>query len=339
MTERQNEALRRLLTDASAGGQAKVDALVALSQRTVWVVPWDGVEGFRTLVNSTGLAALPVFTTEAELNEACQRFGWLSPDGTAAQKEIGARAAFGYARDQNLGFVVVDITSEHSLEIPKDELEPLLTRGSRESAGPFAATGRVESSLMAAVSRSTKSEPGMPAVHPRAPTPPPGSVAAVRAPTPAPGSVAAVRSPTPASGIVSPARPTSGQATVAAPPTTLPAGALPPRSEPALVVEGAVAQVLPSSRLFPPASVPDDAYLDRLEAILRGYPEVEWACLGSAGTIPAVGLRIDARMRNRLEALADAIAKASGLAVVTLDDPQHFKAAKVEAFVFFPWRR
>ena len=112
MTERQNEALRRLLTDASQGGQAKVDALIALSQRTLWVVPWEGVEGYRTLVNSTGLAALPVFTSEAELNEAAQRFAWLSPAGTVAHKEIGARAAFGYAHEKNLGFVVVDITSE-----------------------------------------------------------------------------------------------------------------------------------------------------------------------------------------------------------------------------------
>lgn len=39
MTERQNEALLRLLADAGQGGQAKVDALVALSQRTLWVVP------------------------------------------------------------------------------------------------------------------------------------------------------------------------------------------------------------------------------------------------------------------------------------------------------------
>jgi hypothetical protein len=47
MTERQNEALKRLLTDAAQGGQAKVDALVALAQRTLWIVPWEGVEGYR----------------------------------------------------------------------------------------------------------------------------------------------------------------------------------------------------------------------------------------------------------------------------------------------------
>jgi hypothetical protein len=333
MTERQNEALKRLLADASQGGQSKVDALIALSQRTLWVVPWDGVEGYRTLVNSTGLAALPVFTSEAELNEAAQRFAWLSPAGTVNHKEIGARAAFGYAHEKNLGFVVVDITSEHSLEISRDELTPLLTQNRRESAGPFAAAGRIESSLMAAVSR--KSEPGMTAV--RAPTPPPGAVAAVRPPTPAAG-VPAVRAPTPVPGGLPAASPPSGSVTI---PTSLPAGALPPRQDrsegPAF--PDAVAQIQASSRLFPPATTPDDALLDRLEAILRGYPEVEWACIGSASAQPALGLRIDQRMRKRLEPLAEAVAKASGLVVVTLDDPTHFKAAKGEAFVFFPWRR
>ncbi|GAB4207378.1 MAG: hypothetical protein OHK0013_24960 [Sandaracinaceae bacterium] len=318
MTDRQHEALKRLLGDAGAGGQAKVDALVALSQRTLWVVPWETAEGYRTLVNSAGLAALPVFTSLGELTEASTRFGWLKPDGSVPHKEVGARAAFSYARDRNLGFVVVDIASDHSLEIPRDELEPLLQRGTRDSAGPFAATGRVESSLMAAV---RKSEPTMQAV--RAPTPPPGSL---RAPTPTPGAIPAMRgTATPAGGLPTP--------------TSLPAGALPPRSEPALQVPGGVAQVLPSTRILPPPSAPEDAMLDRLEAILRGFPEVEWGCVGMVGATGVLGLRIDARLRTRVDALADAVAKSSGLAVVTLDDPAHFKAAKAEAFVFYPWRR
>lgn len=128
--------------------------------------------------------------------------------------------------------------------------------------------------------------------------------------------------------------------TVAAP-SSLPVGALPPQPkvEAGPAHPNATAQILPSTRIFPPGTTPDDALLDKLEAMLRGYPEVEWACIGSANAQPALGLRIDQRMRKRLDALADAVAKASGLAVVTLDDPAHFKAAKGEAFVFFPWRR
>jgi len=324
MPERRNGARKRLWRDAGAGGQAKVDAIVALSQRTLWVVPWDGVEGYRTLVNSTGLAALPVFTTEAELTEAAQRFGWLTPAGNVAHAEVGARAAFTYARDKNLGFVVVDITSEHSLEISREEIEPLLVGGRAR-----------DSNLMAAVVR--KSEPGMAAVSPRAPTPPPGSVAPVtRAPTPTPGGIPAVRMPTPgAMPAVAPAT-----APVVAAPSSLPAGALPPRADSAVPDHaGATGQVLPSVRLFPPAAPPGDALPDKLGARLRGSPGVEWAWVGSASATPAVGVRIDARMRTRVGALADGIAKASGLAIVTLDDMAHFKAAKVEAFVFYPWRR
>lgn len=332
MTERQNEALKRLLADASQGGQAKVDVLVALSQRTLWVVPWEGVEGYRTLVNSTGLAALPVFTSEAELTEAAARFAWLGPDGSAAQREIGARAAFGYAYERELGFVVVDITSEHPLEISRDELEPLLSQSRRDSQGPFAATGRVESSLMAAVAR--KSEPAMAAV--RAPTPPPGSLSPLRPPTPA-GGVPAARAPTPTPGGI-PAVTSSSPGVVMAP-STLPIGALPPRNEAEPLHPNASGQVLPSTRIFPPGVQPEDALVDRLEALLRGYPEVEWACIGSVNAQAALGLRVDARMRMRLEVLAEAVAKASGFAVITLDDPMHFKAAKSEAFVFFPWRR
>jgi hypothetical protein len=281
-------------------------------------------------VNSSGLAALPVFTTEAELLEAAQRFGWLGPDGGVVHKEIGARAAFGYAFEKNLGFVVVDITSEHSLEIGRNELEPLLRQTRRESAGPFAATGRVESSLMAAV---RKSEPGMAAV--RAPTPPPG--ASARPPTPALG-VPAVRAPTPTPGGVPIVGAPTSAVTV---PTSLPAGALPPREpkDAPPMHPDASAQILASTRLFPPGTPPEDALLDRLEALLRGYPEVEWACIGSANAHPALGLRIDTRMRKRLDALAEAVAKATGMPVVTLDDPAHFKAAKGEAFVFYPWRR
>ncbi|MFN7698654.1 MAG: SseB family protein [Deltaproteobacteria bacterium] len=335
MTERQNEALLRLLADAGQGGQAKVDALVALSQRTLWVVPWEGVEGYRTLVNSSGLAALPVFTSEAELQEAALRFGWLSPTGTVPHAEIGARAAFGHAQEKKLAFVVVDITSDHSLEISEDELAPLLTRSRSPSAGPFAAAGRVESSLMAAV---RKSEPGMAAVRPG--TPPSG---AARPATPASG-LQAVRAPTPTPG---------GVPALVNAPTSLPAGALPPRPEtekgpekgkgpaqPPVAAQPLVAaQILSSTRIFPPATTPDDALLDCLETILRGYPEVEWGCIGSASAQPALALRIDPRMRKRLEPLAEEVAKASGLVVVTLDDPAHFKAAKGEAFVFFPWRR
>ena len=94
-TDRATEAFRRLLSDAAAGGQAKVDALVALSQRTLFVATWTpGSDDFRTLVNSSGQQALPVFSSKAELDEAAGRFGWAGPDGSVPHLEVGACSIF-----------------------------------------------------------------------------------------------------------------------------------------------------------------------------------------------------------------------------------------------------
>ena len=319
--ERQLAAFRRLLTDGSAGGQAKVDALLALTQRTVYVVPWTGAEGYRTLVNSDGVAALPIFTDRAELKSAAQRFGWLSPDGTVAQVEVGARQALSYARNHMLAFVVIDIAAAHSLELARDEFEPLLSPAARrESQGPFVGAGRTSSTLLRAV-RAT------PTPMPKATGSAPGTI---RAPTPPPGSLAAAR-----------ASSTSGSA-IAAPPRAASAsssGSLrAPEIDDAADSPAVPGTVIASTRLGPLAHTPDDALLESLEALLRDYPEVEWGCLGSTGAGTSLGLRVDPRMRKRVDEIASKVAR-SGLPVVLLDDAQHMRAARQEAFAFYPWRR
>ena len=159
--DRQTAALYRLLAEGAQGGQAKVDALLALMQRTVFVVPWGaGAEGYRTLVNSQNVVALPVFTERDQLETAARRYGWLAADGSAPAVEVGARQALHYARSNQLAFVVVDIAADHALEVSREELEPLLTPAARrESSGPFAGAGRISSTLMRAVkpSRATVS--------------------------------------------------------------------------------------------------------------------------------------------------------------------------------------
>ncbi|HJL19999.1 MAG TPA: hypothetical protein RMH99_30320, partial [Sandaracinaceae bacterium LLY-WYZ-13_1] len=182
MTDPQLAAFHRLIADAHQGGQAKVDALVALVQRTVFVVPWPGgIEGYRTLVNSEGVAALPIFTELPQLEEAARRFGWLDAQQQAPRAEVGARAALNYALRENLTYVVIDIAAEHALEITGEEFEPLLSPAARrDSSGPYAGAGKVSSSVLRAVR----------------PTPPPGSVPAARMhPTPSPGSLKAPRVP------------------------------------------------------------------------------------------------------------------------------------------------
>lgn len=157
------EAFRRLLAESSHGGQTKVDALVALSQRTVFVVTWtpEG-DDFRSLVNSDGQNALPLFTDLAQLEDATKRFGWSGPDGKTPYKEVGAREALRHTLVHELGFVVVDITSSHALEIERAEIEPLLrSRHRSDSSGPFAAVGRIsETMLQATRSRDSVSPPG-----------------------------------------------------------------------------------------------------------------------------------------------------------------------------------
>lgn len=302
MTDPQLAAFRRLLADAHRGGQSKVDALLALAQRTVFVVPWpSGIEGWRTLVNRDGVAALPIFTDAAELEEASRRFGWLDARGEAPRAEVGARAAFNYAVRENLSYVVVDIAAQHALELTREEYEPLLTSAARrDSAGPYAGAGKLSSSLIRAVR----------------PTPPPGSLQAASASEiPPPPS-------TPGFTVSTGFNPSASAATF-----------------------GGGASV----SLSPLTSEPPDELLDALAGVLRGYPEVEWACLvnasrGPSAPVPAVGLRIDGSFRQRVNEIVGEVrraadARGAGLDVLLLDDASLMRTARGQGLVFYPWRK
>lgn len=329
--ERHTTALQRLLLDARSGGPAKVDALLALAQRTVFVVPWPKPEdGWRTLVSSGGESALPIFSERAELEAAAGRFGWLEADGTAPALEVGSRETLRYARDRSLSYVVVDIASEHSIEITPAEMEPLLTPAARrDSSGPFSGTGRVSSTLMRAVQKTPSPMPAVGGIEPprldgRTPAPLTHAELAsmgqprMSAPLPAPPPGQAPSSP----GVIaaSPAAPQE------------PATPAPP---------AAPLTVLPSSPLGAPNGDVEDALLDRLDAVLRNYPEVEFGCIGGSNGMNVLGLRIDARLRTRIEALAAELGQAAGepMSMVLLDETEHFRAARAAALVFFPWRR
>ena len=104
--------------------------------------------------------------------------------------------------------------------------------------------------------------------------------------------------------------------------------------------KGPPSPMLASQRLSPLKAMVDGQQLDMLEIVLREYPEVEWACLGLAQGTLAMGLRVDARMRTRLDVLATELGRVSnGMPLVLLDDPQLMRAARTEAFVFYPWRK
>ncbi|MEM6958940.1 MAG: SseB family protein [Myxococcota bacterium] len=150
-------AFRRLLAEGAEGGQGKVDALVALAQRTVLVPTWtEGGDDFRPLISSDGKNALPLFSAPDELEEAARRYGWVAADGSVPHREIGSRAAFRHALAHQLHFVIIDIAADHALEVERSEIEPLLRSQNRsDSSGAFAGVGRISEQMLKKVRPSS----------------------------------------------------------------------------------------------------------------------------------------------------------------------------------------
>jgi len=310
-SDRALQAFRRLLADAPSGPQAKVDALVALSQRTVYVATWtDDGEDYRTLVNSNGQNALPIFTDQHELQTAAERFGWVDATGRVPHREVGARYALRHALSRGIGFVVVDIMADYSLEAGQAEIKPLVSARHRsDSSGPFAGVGRISSSMMQAV-RVTPSG-GIP------------------------------RPMTPQDGMTPPGTP----ARSASPPAQ-PEQKEPPAPAPDATFGGSQSG---SVQFVPLSAPPQDVLLDALEDVLRDYPEVEWAAFcsasrGPAAPLPAIGVMVDSSFRERVGEIARAIqrtgnAAGASLDVVFLDTPELMREARANGKIFFPWRR
>ncbi len=132
-----------------------MDALIALSQRTLIAPLWeDDSDEFRTLKNSNGELALPLFTDESELEQAARQFGWNS----SLSKEVGARAAFNHSISADIGFVVIDIMADHKLEIERPEVDALLAQARLSSPDPFAVVGKASSQILQAVESKSKPE-------------------------------------------------------------------------------------------------------------------------------------------------------------------------------------
>ncbi|MEY4578740.1 MAG: hypothetical protein RL701_3443 [Pseudomonadota bacterium] len=158
-------AFRRVLSAANAGEQARVDALVALAQRAVFVATWPGPnEAARTLTNSHGESALPLFTALDVLEPTATRFGWRHPDGSLQFRELGAREALRHALARNVHFVVIDIGSEHSVEFAREELEPLLSEAdpNDEASNGGRVPARPEAAILEAVRRNSTRPPRAP---------------------------------------------------------------------------------------------------------------------------------------------------------------------------------
>lgn len=327
-----------------------MDALVALSQRTVFAPTWRvGDDGYRTVVSSSGVAALPVWLDFEALADASMAFGWALPDGRVAYKEIGARAALGHALANNL-LVVVEMGAEHSMEVEQEEMRLLLAPQARsESSGAFAGTGRLQSSLMRAV------RPPTPPTGVQRVTPPGGLPSPLVQSIPAPSGYVPAASPSRAPERRDQSEPFSPRGTVPqggsvplgeARPSATPFGGTPVGAAPVQATFGAsVGGVV----IMPLQSEASDALLRRLADSLRSFPEVEWALLasvarGPAPPVPTVAVRVDAAFRMRVNDIvasvrAAAAAEGAGLDVLLLDDAQLMRLARAAGQPFYPWRR
>lgn len=360
-------AFRRVLAESTAGEQARVDALVVLAQRKLYAATWPGPNQVaRTLTNSDGETALPLFTGLDALDATATRFGWRDPDGSLQFRELGAREALRHALARGVHFVVLDIGTDHSVEFSRDELEPLLQlQTGRHSSGPFAGTGDAKAAILDAVRRTSKpptaayladsngtataaiggearpgrqtpkrpiSQPLGKGVKPPSVKPPPVlSANDNREP---------VRQRTPIPGI--PGAGTAPRAIAAA-------GGI--RSREDLAAARAVA---PPTRddlkthvktLEAPKLTLQDALRLGISAALRAFPEVEWACVVSdESVIPVIGVRVDPSFLNRVAEITDAILGAAEkqgveLQVLLLNNAELVKSAHKHGQAFYPWRK
>jgi len=350
-------AFRRLLGQIGSDERARVDALVALAQRTVFAATWptDPESGIRTLTSSDGSTAMPIFTGLDTLKAAALRYGWNNPDGTLSSRELGAREALRRAVARSVQMVVVDIGSDHAVEFGRNEIEPLIAVGGRsESAGPFAVSNRLSSALMNAV-RGTSRPPPVSTAGPDIDAGPPychpGEAKVISlAPDP-------VMTPRARSSVA----PLAGESGLSVAPRSESSGTTPAQRRQSEIPPGRARSITPdASRLTgpiadptgmtfrPPEALPSPDALDQIADAIRRFPEVEWASATSATkdgrTHSMIVLRVDPAHRTRLSDLNRSVRLAaedagSPSGVVVVDDPLQIKSARQVGVVFYPWKK
>jgi hypothetical protein len=338
-------AFRRLLKDASTGDEARVDALIALSQRTIFAPVWPHApDEIRTLTNSQGEVALPIFSAKDELRKAARRFAWFQVDGSLKYEELGARAALRQALARPVQYVVVDISADHAVEFVPAEIRPLLTaQPKRASTGPFAATGKLSSDLLTAVRGRAYSLRPL-TMRPESvsnSTPPRRS----RRPRLSKSSAVA-RGHVNNDSVVR-------QSSVPSPPAPPHAQRPPSVPIPAKASESEERAGSPSIEPEPPKLtqpvVPlSDILLQTINDGLRQFPEVDWACALDVtkdnGPVPAVALRVDPSVLTRVAAIKETVrlaaaAQQTALEVILLESAEVVRVARSVGNIFYPWRK
>ena len=328
------DAIQRLLKGGHAGGQARIDALTAFAQREVWVATWEPRSpGYRTLVNTTSEEALPLFTTERQLRDAAERFGWLDPKGNIATKKLPGRDAIRHAVARKYDFVVVDVAAAHALEITRDDLNAIADEvtGAHSKVPSRSPSRRPQTRRpSAAPIKEIKS------VYPNMGTA--GTYGAASVLPNAlrksrPPSAPTRKEPVPLSHPPPPDERKSHAAPAARP-------AQPPAQRPSIAVGGHVA-------LASLAETPAAPMLEELAKTMRPFPEVEWAafCIikndeGQSGN--AVAIRLLGDFQDNLPDITEQVCEVgrvygADLEVLLVDGSDRVREAKKKALVFYPW--
>jgi hypothetical protein len=118
------QALQQALVAASRDADARSRAVGALRGAEVYATTWPAdPSSLRTLLNSSGVRALALFTDQRQLEDAAGRFAWLGVDGRVPSRRLHMSEAIRFARQQKVALVVVDITSDHTFELDEGEME------------------------------------------------------------------------------------------------------------------------------------------------------------------------------------------------------------------------
>jgi hypothetical protein len=303
-------ALQQALVAAARDAGQRARAVGALRGAEMFASTWPAdPTALRTLLNSAGVRALALFTDERQLEAAAHRFAWLGVDGTVPQRRLHISEAIRFARQQRVSLLIVDISSDHMLELDEGEMELM-------SAPP---STRPPSYVGLAPVVSTSRPPDAAADVKRVST------------RPAPLSIGDEPREERISNI-----PVSGH---------VPSAINVDVERHAVSATFSVAHTATMTAL---AAAPGDDTIDALAAVLRDYPEVEWACLvGEADEDREsvhVALRIDAAFRKHLGEISVKLRAASAAQgapcdVLILDTPEQMKRARAIGLPFYPWRK
>ncbi|MDB4974361.1 MAG: hypothetical protein JWN48_2702 [Myxococcaceae bacterium] len=302
-------ALQEALIAAARDGSERARAVGALRGAEVYATTWPADPmSLRTLLNSSGVRALALFTDQRQLEEAATRFAWQGVDGRVPTRRLHISEAIRFARQQRVALVILDITSDHTLELDEGEMElmsaPPSTRPpSYAGLAPVVSTSRPPDSA-SDVKRVSNRPPAMDAPFREERT-----------------------SSVPNSGL----QPSAVNVDV---------------EHHAVSATFGLAQTATMTALV---SAPADDLIDSLAAVLRDYPEVEWACLvGEADHDDSQGVhvavRIDAAFRKHLSEIsvklrAASTEQGSPCDVLVLDTPEQMKRARAIGLPFYPWRK